>query len=50
MKILAVNSRLPDFLVGDLWAAVASVRKGAERIERLAATYGAETFSIALAD
>jgi N-methylhydantoinase B len=50
MKIMAANSRLPDFLVGDLWAAVASVRKGAERIERLAATYGADTFSIALAD
>ncbi len=50
MKILAANSRLPDFLVGDLRAAVASVRKGAEWIERLAATYGAETFSVALAD
>jgi N-methylhydantoinase B len=50
MKILAVNSRLPDFLVGDLWAAIASVSKGAERVERVAATYGAAAFSIALAD
>jgi N-methylhydantoinase B len=50
IKIIATNSRLPDFLLGDLWAAVASVRKGAERIERLAATYGSETFREALAD
>jgi N-methylhydantoinase B len=50
MKIMAANSRLPDFLLGDLWAAVASVRKGAERIERLASTYGLETFGKALVD
>src|SRR5215469_4761111 len=50
MKIIAANSRLPDFLLGDLWAAVASVRKGAERIERLASTYGLETFGKALID
>jgi N-methylhydantoinase B len=50
LKILAVNSRLPDFLVGDLWAAVASVRKGAQRIERVAATYDTNPFSLALAD
>ncbi len=50
LKIMAANSRLPDFLLGDLWAAVASVRKGAERIERLVATYGRATFLAALAD
>jgi N-methylhydantoinase B len=50
LKIMAANSRLPDFLLGDLWAAVASVRKGAERIERLAATYGQDAFASALAD
>jgi N-methylhydantoinase B len=50
LKIMAANSRLPDFLLGDLWAAVASVRKGAERIERLAATYGPDVFASALAD
>jgi N-methylhydantoinase B len=50
MKIMAANSRLPDFLTGDLWAAVASVRKGAERVARLAATYGPDTFAAALAD
>src|SRR5271170_5968007 len=50
MKIIAANSRLPDFLLGDLWAGVASVRKGAERIERLATTHGPQTFAEALVD
>jgi len=50
LKIMTVNSRLPEFLIGDLWAAVASVRKGAERIERLIATYGRETFLAAVTD
>jgi N-methylhydantoinase B len=50
MRIMTANSRLPDFLLGDLWAAVASVRKGAERIERLAATYGPEAFTSAIRD
>jgi N-methylhydantoinase B len=50
LKIMTANGRLPDFLLGDLWAAVASVRKGAERIERLAATYGGDAFAGAIAD
>ena len=50
LKIMTVNSRLPEFLLGDLWAAVASVRKGAERIGRLVATYERETFLAALTD
>jgi N-methylhydantoinase B len=50
LKIMTANSRLPDFLLGDLWAAVASVRKGAERIERLAAAYGRDAFGRAIAD
>jgi N-methylhydantoinase B len=50
MKIMTANSRLPEFLLGDLWASVASVRKGAERIERLVAAYGRETFREALTD
>ena len=50
MKILAANSRLPDFVRGDLWAAIASVRKGAERVERLVAAYGSDAFVKAVAD
>ncbi|MCX5493648.1 hydantoinase B/oxoprolinase family protein [Kaistia dalseonensis] len=48
LAILKVNSRLPDFLEGDLWASIASIRKGAERVERLVATYGAETVERAI--
>ena len=44
MDIITANSRMPDFLLGDVWAAVASVRVGARRLEDLAEKYGAETF------
>jgi N-methylhydantoinase B len=50
VKIMTANSRLPDFLLGDLWAGVASLRKGAERIEKLAAIYGRDAFAQAVAD
>ncbi len=44
MDIITVNSRMPDYLLGDVWAAIASVRIGARRLEDLAAKYGVETF------
>jgi N-methylhydantoinase B len=44
MDIITVNSRMPDFLLGDVWAAIASVRVGAKRLEELAAKYGVDTF------
>jgi N-methylhydantoinase B len=44
MDIITCNSRMPDFLLGDVWAAIASVRVGARRLEGLAAKYGADTF------
>lgn len=44
MDIITVNSRMPDFLHGDIWAAIASVRVGARRLEDLAAKYGVGTF------
>lgn len=50
VAIMTANSRLPDFLLGDMWAAVAALRKGAERIERLALTYGRDAFAAALVD
>lgn len=46
--ILKVNSRMPDFLEGDVWAAIASVRIGARRLTELAGKYGAETFESAM--
>ena len=44
MDIITCNSRMPDFLLGDVWAAIASVRVGARRLEELAEKYGADTF------
>ena len=35
IDIMTVNSRLPTFLLGDLWAGVAAVRVGAKRIEEV---------------
>jgi N-methylhydantoinase B len=49
IDILKLNSRLPDFLAGDLWAQIAAVRIGEERLVELATKYGPETFVAALA-
>ena len=43
-EIIAANSRLPDYSLGDLWAQIASCRRAGERITRLAATYGLEAY------
>ena len=43
-EIIKVNSRMPDVLTGDVWAAIASVRIGARRLEEMARKYGVETF------
>ncbi|MBT9385314.1 hydantoinase B/oxoprolinase family protein [Pseudooceanicola sp. CBS1P-1] len=47
--IIRVNSRMPEVLEGDVWAAIASVRIGAKRLEELAAKYGTETFEASMA-
>ncbi len=49
MEIVKVNSRMPDVLEGDFWAAIASVRIGTRRIVEIAETYGAATFERAMA-
>jgi N-methylhydantoinase B len=43
-EIVKVNSRMPDVLEGDLWAAIASVRVGARRLDEIARKYGVATF------
>jgi N-methylhydantoinase B len=48
LDIMTVNSRLPDFLRGDLWAEVAAVRLGERRVLELARKYGVDTFLIAV--
>jgi N-methylhydantoinase B len=42
--ILTANCRMPDFLIGDLWAGVASVRVGERRVLEIANKYGKEIF------
>ena len=49
-EIIAVNSRLPDFARGDLWAQIAAARRAAARIEQLVGAYGAHTFDAAIAE
>ncbi len=48
LDIMKVNSRLPQFLTGDMWAAIAAVRIGARRIEEICGKYGSGTFVAAL--
>ena len=44
MDIMTTNSRLPDYLHGDLWAGIAAARLGEKRILELVDKYGVETF------
>ncbi|MEZ5812182.1 MAG: hydantoinase B/oxoprolinase family protein [Rhizobiaceae bacterium] len=46
--IIAVNSRLPDFVRGDLWAQVAASRKAGARIGQLVDAYGVDAYDAAL--
>jgi N-methylhydantoinase B len=46
--ILKSNCRMPDFMIGDLWAGIASVRVGERRILELANKYGKDVFLYAL--
>ncbi|HSH21986.1 MAG TPA: hydantoinase B/oxoprolinase family protein [Candidatus Caenarcaniphilales bacterium] len=48
MEIMKANSRLPDFLQGDMWAGIAAARVGERRILDLVDKYGRETFVTAL--
>jgi N-methylhydantoinase B len=42
--ILTANCRMPDFLIGDLWAGVASVRVGERRVMEIVNKYGKDVF------
>lgn len=48
MEVIKVNSRMPDVLEGDLWAAIASVRIGERRLMSIAEKYGTKTFARAV--
>ncbi len=46
--IISVNSRLPDFVRGDLWAQIAASRRAEYRIKQLATSHGIEAYRAAL--
>lgn len=48
LQILRCNTRMPDFMEGDLWAGVAAVRSGALRLQALSAKYGIEVYLTAM--
>ncbi len=48
LQIMKVNSRLPDYLQGDMWAGIAAVRVGERRILELVEKYGVKTFEVAV--
>ncbi len=46
--IIVANSRLPDFVRGDLWAQIAASRKAEARIRQVLDAYGVEAYRAAL--
>jgi N-methylhydantoinase B len=48
MEIMKCNSRLPDYLQGDMWAGIAAARVGERRILELVEKYGRDTFTTAM--
>lgn len=46
--IITVNSRLPDFVAGDLWAQVAASRRAEGRVIQLIENYGLDAYNSAL--
>jgi N-methylhydantoinase B len=48
--IIMANSRLPDFVRGDLWAQIAASRKAEARIRQVLDAYGVEAYRAALRD
>jgi N-methylhydantoinase B len=48
LEIMKANSRLPDYLEGDMWAGIAAARVGERRLRELIDKYGRETFTTAL--
>lgn len=50
LQILRANTRMPDFMEGDLWAGVAAVRGGAMRLRELTSKYGSALFLLAMKD
>ncbi|NRA61642.1 MAG: hydantoinase B/oxoprolinase family protein [Psychrobium sp.] len=50
MDMILTNSRMADFLRGDLWAQVSALRVGGKRIVELAKKYGVTTYLTAVSE
>jgi N-methylhydantoinase B len=48
IEVMKINSRMPEFLEGDLWAGIAAVRVGARRLEEVVRKYGSSIFREAI--
>jgi len=48
--IISTNSRLPEFVQGDLWAQISAGRRAAEIIRQLCDRYGTQTLNASIAD
>jgi len=48
VRLMQANSRLPDYLLGDLWAGVAAVRIGERRLLEVVDRYGVDVFEAAV--
>ena len=44
IDIITANSRVPQYTLGDMWAAIASIRVGEKRNKDIANKYGTEIF------
>ncbi|MDE0114012.1 MAG: hydantoinase B/oxoprolinase family protein, partial [Albidovulum sp.] len=47
-EIIAANSRMPEFSMGDLWAQIAACRLAGQRVSRLASNYGLDAYNRAV--
>jgi N-methylhydantoinase B len=50
IETMTVNSRMPSYLEGDLWAGIAAVRIGAKRIREVATRYSPQVFRYAVSE
>lgn len=50
IDLIRANSRLPDQVIGDMWAGVSALRLGARRIQDLCTRYGKTCYLEAVAD
>ena len=48
--IIRTNSRLPDFVIGDLWAQVSAGRRASRIVSELCAHHGNEEFNLAISN